>query len=158
MCSTYDFVCMLQDINWVSVIHVMFCVGWTWHGKGSGAVPWRKIRGLCMIMPRNSSAWNRCFGSQAWRNVLWNQTQPIPNSRRMVPWMQHLHVHMQKSSLDVWKLLFPHHHCTLHCLYPHYIHTMLAGWINISAGWITCFASLRLLFESRWLADVQTQS
>ena len=56
MCSTYDFVCMLQDINWVSVIHVMFCVGWTWHGKGSGAVPWRKIRGLCMIMPRNSSA------------------------------------------------------------------------------------------------------
>ena len=114
MCSTYDFVCMLQDINWVSVIHVMFCVGWTWHGKGSGAVPWRKIRGLCMIMPRNSSAWNRCFGSQAWRNVLWNQTQPIPKAEE---WYHGCNTSMFTCKSHHWTS----ESCSFHTIIVHYI-------------------------------------
>lgn len=129
MCSTYDFVCMLQDINWVSVIHVMFCVGWTWHGKGSGAVPWRKIRGLCMIMPRNSSAWNRCFGSQAWRNVLWNQTQPIPKAEE---WYHGCNTSMFTCKSHHWTsescsfhTIIVHHTAYISPSYPHYV-----GWMN----------------------------
>ena len=129
MCSTYDFVCMLQDLNWVSVIHVMFCVGWTWHGKGSGAVPWRKIQGLCMIMPRNSSAWNRCFGSQAWRNVLWNQTQPIPKAEE---WYHGCNTsvftcesHHWTSESCSFHTIMVHHIAYISPSYPHYV-----GWMN----------------------------